>query len=105
MGYRFHRITKFTIWYIQRCYLRMRDIGLLQLFDILGLTPSVNYTEVFIKKHKLNISKYIGARGVQSVQFELEDGTHRYGPNSVLDAADRILSIIQIGGLAFHPVS
>jgi hypothetical protein len=81
--------------------------SLLQLFDRAGLSPSVQYTEDFINKHKRQVSRYLIAR--DPFKFKIRENgkeiDYVYALNSVYDAIDRIRRIIKIDGLAFYPVS
>jgi hypothetical protein len=87
----------------------MSDIGLLQLFDMFGLPPSINYTEASISRHKqkvLGALQRIGTSGQKpSFQFKVNNTTHVYDISSITNAFAQLLRIIQIRGLAFHPVS
>ncbi|KAH6668317.1 hypothetical protein B0J14DRAFT_159390 [Halenospora varia] len=69
--------------------------SLLQLFDIAGLLPSVSYTKEFINKHKRRVCFRV---------MERKD-ENRYELNAVNTALDKILRIIEVDGLPFHPIS
>jgi hypothetical protein len=99
-----HRIRSRN--FIERRPLRMpAKLGLLRLFNVIGLPPSVHYTERYINSHKVKISKLFRQYSDRTVSFA-EDGTsYEYRFTTFLDAVNQILSIMKIeGALTFYPV-
>ncbi|KAL5330814.1 hypothetical protein ACEPPN_000338 [Leptodophora sp. 'Broadleaf-Isolate-01'] len=82
----------------------MDQEDLLELFDRAGLPPSVSYTKACISRHKRQVSCCLTTR--PEFSFVDENGLDRvYALNTVQDAIDRILAVIETDGLAFYHIS